>query len=161
MASSLNKAMIMGNLGTKPELRYTQNSTPVTTLRVATHERWGGRDGSEGGERTEWHNVVVFGRQAETCCEYLDKGRGVFIEGRIQTREWEDRDGNKRYTTEIVASNVQFLSNDGGTGGGGGSSSGGGGGYNQSYGGGNSGGGGGSSSGGGFEPAFDDDDIPF
>lgn len=108
--ASMNKAMIMGNLGTKPELRHTSNGTPVTTLRVATHERWGGRDGSEGGERTEWHSVVVFGRTAEVCCEHLDKGSGALVEGRIQTREWEDKDGNKRYTTEIVASNVQFLS---------------------------------------------------
>ena len=104
---ALNKAMIIGNLGDDPELRYTQSGTPVANMSIATNRRWT-NDAGERQEKTEWHRVVVFGRQAETCEEYLSKGRQVFVEGRIQTRKWEDRDGNSRYTTEIVAQNVQF-----------------------------------------------------
>ena len=182
MSASLNKVMIIGNLGADPELRYTNNNQAVTTLSVATHEAWGGKDGSERQERTEWHKVVVFGRTAENCANYLKKGRSVFVEGRLQTRDWEDKDGNKRYTTEIVANTVQFLSGGGGEGGsedfgggGGGYSGGGGGGGGRSGGGGGGGGGGGRSGGGGgggrsggggggggnYNQAFDDDDIPF
>ena len=108
MAANLNKAMIIGNLGVDPEVRYTQSGTAVCNLRIATHERWTSKDG-EPGERTEWHNVVVFGKTAENCGNYLSKGRAVYIEGRLQTRKWEDKDGNDRYTTEIVANTVQFL----------------------------------------------------
>ena len=170
MAANLNKAMIIGNLGVDPEVRYTQSGTAVCNLRIATHERWTSKDG-EPGERTEWHNVVVFGKTAENCGNYLSKGRAVYIEGRLQTRKWEDKDGNDRYTTEIVANTVQFLGGrddgEGGGGfggGGGGGFSGGGGNRGGGGGGGNrggGGGGGGNSGGGGFDQGFDDDDIPF
>ena len=103
MSSSINKAIIVGYLGSDPELRHTKSDTPVTNLRVATTYRRG-ED-----EQTEWHNVVVFGRQAETCAKYLRKGSQVYVEGRLQTRTWTDRDGQDRYTTEIVADTVQFL----------------------------------------------------
>ena len=148
---SLNKAMIIGNLGVDPEIRYTQSGTPVANLRIATNEVWTDKN-SQRQERTEWHRVVVFGRTAENCGKYLTKGRQVFVEGRIQTKEWEDRDGNKRYTTEIVASNITFLS--GGSGGGGG-----GGGYDgPSYSDSDMGPTGSESN---FDQSFDDDDIPF
>ncbi|RAL22462.1 single-stranded DNA-binding protein [Lujinxingia litoralis] len=106
---SLNKAMIIGNLGSDPEVRYTQSGAAVTNFNVATNESWVDKSGQRQ-ERTEWHRVVVFGKQAENCGKYLSKGRQVFVEGRLQTRDWEDRDGNKRSTTEIVAMTVQFLS---------------------------------------------------
>lgn len=112
---SVNKVIIIGNLGTDPELRYTQTGQAVANFRVATNEKWSDKDG-QSQERTEWHRIVVWGRQAENCEKYLAKGRQVYVEGRLQTRDWEDRDGNKRYTTEIVAQSVQFLS--GGTSGG-------------------------------------------
>ena len=105
--SSLNKVLIMGRLGQDPELRYTANRTAVATLNIATTESWS-RDG-ERQENTEWHRVVVWSRQAENCSKYLAKGRPVFIEGRLQTRSWEDKTGAKRFTTEIIANNVQFL----------------------------------------------------
>lgn len=114
--ASVNKAIIIGNLGDDPELRYTNNNNATCTLSVATNERWKDKNG-EPQERTEWHRVVVFGRQAENCNQYLKKGRNVYIEGRIQTRKWEDKDGNNRYTTEIVAQTVQFLSGERGGGG--------------------------------------------
>lgn len=165
--ASVNKAIVMGNLGADPELRYTQGGAAVCNLRVATNERWRDKDGAQQ-ERTEWHAIVVFGKQAENCEKYLKKGRSVFVEGRIQTRDWEDKDGNKRYTTEIVAQTVQFLSGGGDYDDGGGYSGGGGGGGSYSGGGGggrSSGGGGGRSSGGGgnnnYDQSFDDDDIPF
>ena len=105
--SSLNRVMIMGRLGQDPELRYTQNQTPIVTLNVATTE-FGSRDGQRQ-ETTEWHRVVVWSKQAENCAKYLAKGRVVFVEGRLQTRSWEDKAGQKRYTTEIIANNVQFV----------------------------------------------------
>lgn len=120
---SLNKAMIIGNLGADPEVRYTKSGSAVSNLSVATNEKWTDKSGQRQ-ERTEWHRVVVFGKTAENCSKYLKKGRQVYVEGRIQTNDWEDKDGNKRYTTEIVAQNVTFLS--GGNGGGGGDYSGGG-----------------------------------
>jgi single-strand DNA-binding protein len=115
---TLNKAMIIGRLGSDPELRYTQSGMPVANFNVATNEIWNDKSGQRQ-ERTEWHRVVVFNKQAEIAGKYLKKGREVFIEGRIQTREWQDKDGNKRYTTEIVASTIQFLGaqNEGGGGG--------------------------------------------
>jgi single-strand DNA-binding protein len=114
--ASVNKAIIIGNLGDDPELRHTQSGAAVCNMRVATNETWKDRDG-ERHERTEWHSIVVFGKQAENCAKYLEKGRKVYVEGRLQTREWEDRDGNKRYTTEIVAMTVQFMGSKGGGGG--------------------------------------------
>ncbi len=111
--ASVNKVIVLGNLGQDPELRHTASGRPVATLRVATNEVWTDQNG-ERKERTEWHNVVVWGRQAENCAQYLSKGRQVFVEGRLQTRKWEDRDGNPRYTTEIVADRVQFIGGSGG-----------------------------------------------
>lgn len=103
----MNKVFIMGRLGADPEMRYTPNQTAVATLRVATTESWN-RDGQRQ-EQTEWHRIIVWGRQAENCSKYLAKGRQVLVEGRLQTRAWDDKSGQKRYTTEIVASNVQFV----------------------------------------------------
>ncbi|MGH7724366.1 MAG: single-stranded DNA-binding protein [Candidatus Eiseniibacteriota bacterium] len=111
---SVNKVILVGNLGKKPELRYTPGGQAVANFTLATNERWGGRDGQPAQERTEWHRIVVFGRTAENCGQYLDKGRQVYIEGRLQTREWQDKEGQKRYTTEIVANTVQFLGGRGG-----------------------------------------------
>lgn len=105
--SSVNKVFIMGRLGQDPEVRYTQNKIPVATLNVATTEFWT-KEGQRQ-EQTEWHRIVVWNRQAENCAKYLSKGRMVFIEGRLQTRSWEDKNGQKRFTTEINASNVQFV----------------------------------------------------
>ena len=110
----LNKAMIIGNLGADPELRYTQEGRPVCNFSLATTEKWKDKEGNQQ-ERTEWHKVVVWGKQAENCEKYLSKGRQAYVEGNIQTRDWEDQDGNKRYTTEIVARTVQFLSGGGGS----------------------------------------------
>lgn len=104
----MNKAMIIGNLGNDPELRYTQNETPVATLSVATTERWKDSDGNKQ-ERTEWHRVVAWQRLAEVCGEHLNKGDKVYIEGKLQTRKWEDQDGMTRYTTEIVARELEML----------------------------------------------------
>ncbi len=107
--AGVNKAIIIGRLGQDPEIRYTQDGSPVANLSIATSEEWRDRETGEKRERTEWHRVVVFQRLAEICAQYLSKGRQVYIEGRIQTRDWVDRDGNKRYTTEIVASTMQML----------------------------------------------------
>ncbi|RMG12530.1 MAG: single-stranded DNA-binding protein [Deltaproteobacteria bacterium] len=115
MAGSVNKAIIIGNLGRDPEVRYTSGGQAVCNFTVATNEQWKDKSGQRQ-ERTEWHRVVVWGRQGELCGQYLAKGRTVYVEGRLQTREWTDRDGNKRYTTEIVAQNVQFLDTRGGGG---------------------------------------------
>ena len=108
MANGLNKAILIGNLGRDPELRYTPNGVAVATLNLATSETWTNKEGKKE-TRTEWHRVVAFARLAEICGEYLSKGRQVYIEGRIQTRDWEDKDGVKRYTTEIVASQMIML----------------------------------------------------
>lgn len=105
---SLNKAMIIGRLGNDPEVRYAQSGTAMGNFNLATNEAWTDKTGQRQ-EKTEWHRIVVFGKQAENCAKYLKKGRQAYVEGRIQTREWEDRDGNKRTTTEIVAQTVQFL----------------------------------------------------
>ncbi|MEO6461560.1 MAG: single-stranded DNA-binding protein [Candidatus Eisenbacteria bacterium] len=111
---SVNKVILIGNLGKKPELRYTPGGQAVANFNIATNERWGGKDGQPAQERTEWHRIVTFGRTAENCGQYLDKGRSVYVEGRLQTREWTDKEGQKRYTTEIVALTVQFLGGKGG-----------------------------------------------
>ena len=104
---SLNKVMLLGNVGHAPELRQTQSGLAVANFSVATSEGW--KDGDERKSRTDWHQVVVWGKLAETCGQYLTKGRQVMVEGRLQTRSYEDRDGNKRSVTEIVAQQVQFL----------------------------------------------------
>lgn len=106
--ASVNKAIIVGNLGRDPEMRYTQSNTAVTNFTVATTDTWSDRNG-EKQERTEWHRVVTWGRLAEICGQYLQKGKQVYIEGRLQTREWEDQNGQKKYTTEIVAQTMQML----------------------------------------------------
>jgi single-strand DNA-binding protein len=106
--AAINKVILIGNLGADPEIRYTGDGQPVANLRMATTERWRNREG-ERGERTEWHRIVAFGRTAEIMGQYLKKGRQVYIEGRLQTRSWEDKEGNTRYTTEIVCTNMQML----------------------------------------------------
>lgn len=107
--SSVNKALIIGNLGQDPEIKYTQSGSPVANLSVATSERWKDKNTGEQKEQTEWHRVVVFGRLAEIAEQYLKKGSKVFIEGKIQTRDWEDAEGNKKYITEVVAREMTML----------------------------------------------------
>ncbi len=119
--AGINKVILIGNLGKDPELRYTPSGTAVASFSLATSEKWKDRDGNMQ-DKTEWHNIVVWGRQAEIAKEYLAKGRQVYIEGRIQTRSWDDKDGNKRYTTEIIAQRLNFLGSRGDQGGGGSSS---------------------------------------
>lgn len=105
---SVNKAILIGNLGKDPELRYTPAGKAVATFTLATTERWTGQDGQKN-EKTVWHNIVVWGKQAETVKEYLSKGRQVYIEGRIDNRSYDDKEGNKRYVSEIVVQNFRFL----------------------------------------------------
>ncbi len=134
----LNKFMGIGNLGADPELRTTTSGTSVCEFRLAINESWFDKASNERKERTEWIRVIVWGKSGENCAKYLLKGSKAFVEGRIQTREWQDKDGNKRYTTEIVANSVQFLSTKGSAGGG-------------SH----------APSGGGGSQQFDDSEIPF
>lgn len=134
----LNKFMGIGNLGADPELRTTTSGTSVCEFRLAINESWFDKASNERKERTEWIRVIVWGKSGENCAKYLSKGSKAFVEGRIQTREWNDKDGNKRYTTEIVANSVQFLSTKGSAGGG-------------SH----------APSGGGGSQQFDDSEIPF
>ena len=110
--ASLNKVMLIGNLGKDPEVRYTASGTAVASFSLATRERFKSKSG-EWEERTEWHNVTLWGRLAEIAGEYLAKGKTVYIEGRLQTRKWQDRDGRDRYTTEVVAEKMQMLSSRG------------------------------------------------
>jgi single-strand DNA-binding protein len=132
--SGVNKVIIVGRLGADPEVKAVGQGSTVTRLNVATSENWMGKDGQKQ-ERTEWHRIVVWGKLAEICGKHLSKGRQVYVEGRLQTRQWEDQQGQKKYTTEIVANTVQFLgsanserssenSSSGGGGAGGGSSKG-------------------------------------
>ena len=115
--ASVNKVILLGNLGRDPETRYTTGGDAVTNLRIATSEQWKDKSG-EKQERTEWHTVVLFGRQAEIAGEYLKKGRSVYIEGRLQTRKYTDKDGVEKYATEIVADRMQLLGGrEGGSGG--------------------------------------------
>ncbi|MBY8964910.1 single-stranded DNA-binding protein [Algiphilus sp. NNCM1] len=157
MARGINKVILVGNLGQDPEVRYTANGTAVANLRIATSESWRDKQSGEQRENTEWHTVVLFGKTAEIASQYLKKGRQVFIEGKLQTRKWQDKSGNDRYSTEIVANDMQMLGG-GGPGGGSADFDGGGGGGGMSRGGGQS------------QPApqrepapqsFEDDDIPF
>jgi single-strand DNA-binding protein len=108
MAKSVNKVILIGNLGKDPELKHTSSGTAVATMTVATNERFKDKSG-EWQDKTEWHNVVLWQRLAEIAAEYLKKGRSVYVEGRLQTRSWEDKQGQKRYTTEIVASDLVLL----------------------------------------------------
>jgi single-strand DNA-binding protein len=107
--ASVNKVILVGNLGRDPEVRYTTSGTPVANFTMATTDRWNDPSSGERKERTEWHRIVVWGKQAEIVGEYLRKGRQVYVEGALQTREWTDREGNKRYTTEVKAQRVQML----------------------------------------------------
>mgnify|MGYP001814698452 CR=1 FL=1 len=116
MARGINKVILVGNLGADPETRYMPSGSAVTNLSLATSESWKDKQSGEQKERTEWHKVVMFDRLAEIAAEYLRKGSQVYIEGKLQTRKWQDRDGNDRWTTEIRASEMQML---GGRGGGG------------------------------------------
>jgi len=172
MAEGLNKVMLMGNLGADPELRVTSGGQSVLKLRLATSETYLDKNRVRQ-ERTEWHSVVVWGKRAEALSKFLTKGSRLFIEGGLRTSSYDDKEGNKRYRTEIVANNIILAGSGGGRGGGGGAGggggggggrggedyeapTGGGGGYDdQDYGGGGGGGGGGAGGGGG------DDDIPF
>jgi single-strand DNA-binding protein len=135
----VNRVMLIGSLGADPELRQTTSGQSVCEMRIATSESWFDKASNERKEKTEWHRIIVWGKVGENCAKYLAKGRKAYIEGRIQTREWEDKQGAKRWTTEIVANNVQFLSsrNDGG-------------GQRQEP-----------ASGGGGSDKFDDSEIPF
>lgn len=108
MAGSVNKVILVGRLGQDPEVRFTQGGTAVANLRIATDETWKDQSG-ERQQRTEWHRVVAWSKLADICGQYLRKGRLVYIEGRLQTRSWEDREGNKRYTTEVRADNMVML----------------------------------------------------
>src|SRR5437762_8246664 len=151
--ASVNKVILLGNLGRDPETRYTTGGDAVTNLNIATSEQWKDKSG-EKQERTEWHRVVLFGRQAEIAGEYLKKGRPVYIEGRLQTRKYTDKEGVEKYSTEIVGDRMQLLGGREGGGGGGGdvefaSGSGSGAGSRPSSGGGSGSGGGSSGSGGG------------
>ena len=107
--ASLNKVLLIGNLGKDPEVRYTASGTAVASFSLATSEKFKNKEG-EWEERTEWHNVTLWGRLAEIAGEYLAKGKTVYIEGRLQTRKWQDKDGKDRYTTEIVGEKMQMLS---------------------------------------------------
>lgn len=106
--AGVNKVILVGHLGADPEMKYTGSGTGVCRFNLATSERWVGKDGQKQ-ERTEWHRIVAWSKLGELCNEYLKKGRQAYIEGRLQTRSWDDKEGHKRYTTEIVANTVQFL----------------------------------------------------
>jgi single-strand DNA-binding protein len=108
----INKAILVGRLGADPEVRYTPDGAMVTNFRIATDEQWKDKSG-EKVQKTEWHRIVTFGKLAEICGKYLVKGKLVYLEGRLQTRGWEDKEGNKRSTTEIIASNMQMLDSKG------------------------------------------------
>jgi len=161
MAGGVNKVILVGNLGADPDMRYTPSGQGVCELRIATSESWNDKNGQRQ-ERTEWHRVVVWGKRAEVCSKYLSKGRQVFVEGRIQTRSYDDKEGQKRYITEIIAADVQFLGGGGRDGqsrtGGREGDSGGPPPPSDADFGGYGGGGGGGAAGGGGGP---DDDIPF
>ncbi len=120
MARGVNKVILIGNLGADPETRAMPSGSSVANLRIATTESWRDKQSGEQQERTEWHRVALFGRLAEVAGEYLRKGSQVYIEGSLRTRKWQDKQGNERYTTEIVANDMQMLGGRGGAGGGGG-----------------------------------------
>lgn len=169
MAGGINKVILIGNLGKDPEVRFTPGGQAVANFNIATSESWTDKNTQQKVEKTEWHRIVVWGKLAELCGEYLKKGRQCYVEGRLQTREWTDKEGQKKYTTEIVANTVQFLGSGGGAGRGEGGYQGGGSRGGESGGGGSSGSGGhgGHDSGGGGSPPDDmgspppSDDIPF
>ena len=129
--ASVNKVIVLGNLGRDPEVRYTPNGSAVCNLRIATTRNWKNKESGEKMEETEWHSVVLYDRQAEIAGEYLKKGRSVYIEGRLKTRKWQDKEGLDRYTTEIVGDSMQLLGGRDAGSGGGGDEEGGGGGYSE------------------------------
>jgi len=154
MARGVNKVIIVGNLGKDPEVRYMPSGGAVANVTLATSEQWKDKQTGEQKERTEWHSVVFYQRLAEIVGEYLKKGSQIYVEGSLRTRKWQDKDGKDRYTTEIIASEMQML---GGKGGGGGGAAGG---SSSSFGGGRES----SAPSGGDDPGFGgnfDDDIPF
>ena len=116
MARGVNKVILVGNLGRDPEVRYSPNGQAVANVTIATSDSWKDKTSGEKQERTEWHRVVFFGRLAEIAGEYLKKGAQIYVEGRLQTRKWQDKDGNDRYTTEIVAAEMQMLGSRSGAG---------------------------------------------
>ena len=116
MARGVNKVILVGNLGRDPEVRYSPNGQAVANVTLATSESWKDKTSGEKQEKTEWHRVVFFGRLAEIAGEYLKKGAQIYVEGRLQTRKWTDKDGHDRYTTEIVANDMQMLGSRGGAG---------------------------------------------
>tara|TARA_B100000902_G_scaffold384122_1_gene423878 strand:- start:14 stop:436 length:423 start_codon:yes stop_codon:yes gene_type:complete len=113
MSNGLNKVLILGNLGADPDIKYTQAGSPVANLSVATSESWKDKTTNEKVEKVEWHRVVVFGRLAEIAEQYLKKGSKIFVEGKLQTRDWEDSEGKKRYTTEVIAREMTMLDSKG------------------------------------------------
>jgi single-strand DNA-binding protein len=127
MARGINKVILVGNLGKDPETRYMPNGKAVTNFSIATSESWTDKQSGDKQERTEWHNIVMFEKLAEVAAEYLRKGSQVYVEGSLRTRKWQDKEGKDRYTTEIVARDMQMLGGRGGAGGGGMSGGGGGG----------------------------------
>ena len=150
MARGVNKVILVGNLGKDPEVRYMPSGSAAANVALATSESWKDKQTGEQKERTEWHNIVFFGRLAEIAGEYLKKGSQIYVEGSLRTRKWQDKSGNDRYTTEIVANEMQMLGSRGGSGGGGN--------YNQDSGNAPASSSSSSSSGAGMD--FDDD-IPF
>lgn len=116
MARGVNKVILVGNLGRDPEVRYSPNGSAVANVTLATSESWKDKTSGEKQEKTEWHRIVFFGRLAEIAGEYLKKGAQIYVEGRLQTRKWQDKDGHERYTTEIVANEMQMLGSRGGAG---------------------------------------------
>ncbi len=114
MARGVNKVILIGNLGRDPEVRYTPNGVAVANITIATSESWKDKQSGETQERTEWHRIVMFARLGEIAGEYLKKGSKIYIEGRLQTRKWQDKSGQDRYTTEIVADSMQMLDSKGG-----------------------------------------------
>ena len=114
MARGINKVILVGNLGRDPEVRYAASGAAVANVTIATSESWKDKNSGEKQERTEWHRIVFFGRLAEIASEYLKKGSQIYVEGRLQTRKWQDKDGNDRYTTEVVANEMQMLGSRGG-----------------------------------------------
>jgi single-strand DNA-binding protein len=148
--ASVNKVIVVGNLGKDPETRYSPNGGAICNVRIATTRNWKDKATGEKKEETEWHSVVFYDRLAEIAGEYLKKGRSVYVEGRLKTRKWQDKEGQDRYTTEIIAAEMQLLGSREGMGGGGNMPADDAGGYSrESYGGGSDGGGGARSGGGG------------
>lgn len=149
MARGVNKVILVGNLGRDPEIRYMPNGGAVANVSIATSEQWKDKQTGEQKDRTEWHNVVFYQRLAEVVGEYLNKGSQIYVEGALRTRKWQDKNGTDRYTTEIIASEMQMLGGRGGSGGGSGD---------------HSAAGSGKEASGANESSFDggfDDDIPF